>query len=286
MDKLFDIAGAIVRLTGLDGDIFEYPGRLAAFATDADCWQQELHFHIADQLPEPQGECVFADPGRRVYKNGEDHISYIGAVAGSLDGAYIWKKRNKNVGTVLVKRSALVHRISTKVVLMAMEIEHLAVAGDGFLLHASCICHNGRAIVFTAPSGTGKSTQAALWERLRNAEVINGDRIMIQQMAHGFDVVGIPFSGSSGICINRRIPLAAIVCLSQGNDTVIEKLSGFRAFRLLWEGCSVHTWDRSDVAHCSETVQAAVDRVPILHMTCTPDEAAVFALEDALERLQ
>ena len=286
MEQLFDIAGTIIRVCGADSDMSNQLGQLAAFTTESDTWDWEIHFRIVDAFPEPRGECVFIDSGRRVYKDGEVYISYIGSVENDLRNTHIWKKRENKEGTALIKRSAVVNRIHSKTILTAMEIEHLVVANNGFLLHASCICNNGQAIAFTGLSGIGKSTQAALWERLRGAEVINGDRIVIQRSNCGFDAVGIPFSGSSGICINRRIPLAAIVCLSQAQSTKIDAMTGIRAFRTIWEGCSLHTWDRDAVDRCSQSVQAAVNQVPIFHLACTPDESAVLALEDALERLK
>ncbi len=47
---------------------------------------------------------------------------------------------------------------------------------DCLTFHCSYILHQNRAILFAAPSGTGKSTQAALWEKYRGAEIIIGDR--------------------------------------------------------------------------------------------------------------
>ena len=49
-------------------------------------------------------------------------------------------------------------------------------------------------------------------------------------------VRGIPLAGSSGVCQNAQMPLAAIVYLSQAKETTIAPLTGFRAFRSIWEG--------------------------------------------------
>ena len=97
-------------------------------------------------------------------------------------------------------------------------------------------------------------------------------------------VGGIPFSGSSGISENVSLPLAAIVYLSQAPQTRITRLSGVRAFRSIWEGCSISVWDRQDVDLCTHSVSAAVCAVPVFHLACTPDESAVIALESALEQ--
>lgn len=62
-------------------------------------------------------------------------------------------------------------------------LERLLLSRQGLLLHASFIRWQDRGILFSAPSGTGKSTQADLWVRHRGAEVINGDRAALRRSA-------------------------------------------------------------------------------------------------------
>lgn len=118
-------------------------------------------------------------------------------------------------------------------------------------------------------------SRAVLLERSRR--VYNGESVQLAQ------VRGIPFSGSSGVGKNEQMPLAAVVYLSQAPRTTIAPLTGFRAFRKLWEGCSVNLWDRADVDTCAENVTRVLERVPMYHLACTPDESAVRALEQRLE---
>ncbi len=245
---------------------------------------QTLDIRLAEALPQPEGVCIFNDPARRVYRTGKATVTYIGTVARSTDDAYIRVERQGNHRTVLVKRSAIPDRIHAKTILTAMEAEHIIVQNGGFMLHASCIAVDGEAILFTAPSGTGKSTQADLWAKYRGADIINGDRIAVCISENGAEARGVPFAGSSGICKSGALPLRAIVHLGQAPSTTVTRLRGVRAFRCLWEGCSVYTWDRADVAQCADTVQQVLARVPVYHMDCTPDEAAVAALEAVLRK--
>lgn len=134
-------------------------------------------------------------------------------------------------------------------------------------------------MLFTAPSGTGKSTQAQLWCDHRGAELINGDRIAV---GNGM-IYGIPFCGSSTVAKNVTLPLAAVVYLSQAPTNTITRLRGVAAFRKLWEGCSVNVWDEEDMDRCSRAVMDTVAAVPVLHLACTPDERAVALLEQALK---
>ena len=52
----------------------------------------------------------------------------------------------------------------------------------------------------------------------------------------------------------------------------------------IWEGVSVNSWDKKDVEQVSQVVSEVVQEIPIFHLTCTPDESAVIALEEALNK--
>jgi hypothetical protein len=284
MERLYDLAGTIVRVIGADDELTLDSGALVPYEVQNLPYQRTLHIRLTEDLPPPEGICVFTDASRRVYCNGEKIITYIGFVAESVDGADLRMVRTGTHCEALVKRHADSDRIYARTVLTAMEAEHLIIKNNGFLLHASCIEVNGEAILFTAPSGTGKTTQASLWARYRGAEIINGDRIAVCRGISGFEARGVPFAGSSGISKNKKMPLRAIICLAQAKETTIARLVGFRGFQKIWEGCGVYTWSRPDITRCSETVQRLLNEVPVYYMPCTPDKAAVAALEDVLRK--
>lgn len=286
MEIKFNLAGMIHRIRGPEAELFPNPGVLEPFLGDWERVDREVTCGIVDQFPEPDGECVYHNAGRWVYRYQDSVITYMGSVQETPANAYIRAERQGNTTDIRVLRSALPDRIPAKTILQGLEAEHLIVRGRGFLFHCSYIEYRGSAILFTAPSGVGKSTQAELWRRYRGAEIINGDRAAVCLTEQGFEARGIPFSGSSGISHDRSLPLKAIVCLSQAPETTIRPLTGVRAFRLLWEGVSVYTWDREDVALCSETVMKTLEQVPVFHLACTPDESAVLALEKALAQIR
>ena len=66
--------------------------------------------------------------------------------------------------------------------------------------------------------------------------------------------------------------------------TSIRRLRGFEAFSRIWEGITVNTWNRKDMELASDIVSRIAGTVPVYHMPCTPDEAAVKVLEDALKK--
>ena len=154
----------------------------------------------------------------------------------------------------------------------------------GVILHAAYIAWEEKAILFTAPSGTGKSTQAELWRTYRNAEIINGDRAVILPREGALWAGGLPFAGSSRYCKDRTLPLAAVVYLKQAPETSIRSLKGLEAVRRIWEGVCVNSWNRQDVDTAMGLVEALLGQVPVLELACTPDETAVNALESHLRK--
>ena len=134
-------------------------------------------------------------------------------------------------------------------------------------------------MLFTAPSGTGKSTQAELWREHRGAVVVNGDRSVLRIVDSVPCASGLPYSGSSGICLNRTLPLRAIVYIEQAMENSVTRLHGFAAFRKVWEGVCVNTWDTAQVSRASDIVRKIVTSVPVCLQKCTPDLRAVEELE-------
>lgn len=283
MHKYYNFAGMVVRITGQDDQMPQSFGNLTDFQTAPQSFDWDYSFRIVDELSAPAGKCVFMDPGKYVYQSGSRFISYVGSIGDTLNAAYIRIDREPGRSCVEVKRSALRDRISSKTVINSLEAEHLIVMNDGILLHSSYVGLADGAILFTAPSGTGKSTQAELWRKYRNAEILNGDRSVVRIKDGSVVADGVPFSGSSGICKSRTLPLKAIVFLAQAPNTTIRSITGLRAFRLLWEGCTFHTWSREDTVRCSETLTKVLSEVPVFYLACKPDESAVIALEQAME---
>lgn len=284
MERYYEIAGIRIRIQGADDEMFADDGVLSLYRSENGPWQHSLRFKKVNLLEEPMGDEIFADAGIRVYQDDDLRISYIGPVSLGIGGAYMRIFRRGNTSEVQVKREKTWHRISPKTVLKAIEMEHLTAQNGSVLFHSAFIRYEDKAILFTAPSGTGKSTQADLWCEFAGAELINGDRSVMKVSEDCIYACGVPFSGSSAVRQNVTLPLAAVVYLSQSPQTQVLRLTGARAFRRIWEGCTMHIWDRDDVEHCSGTVMNAVSRVPVYHMPCTPDKSAVEILRAQLEK--
>ena len=283
MKKYYSFAGIDFEIDIPDESVYSDERYLSAFAVEEVTDPEHYRIRFVDELTPPEGACIANEGGFRVYAEGADTVRYIGSVRENWENAYARVLHRGREHDVQIKRSEHTRRLGVHVLLGCLAAEHLVVRAGGVIFHSSYIETKGRGVLFTAPSETGKSTQAALWEKLRGAEILNGDRSAVRVLEDGIFACGVPFAGSSQICKNVTLPLAAIVYLKQAPQTTIRRMRGAEAFRRIWEGCSVNVWDRTDMELVSETVRRIVTEIPVYELACTPDESAVIALEGVLE---
>lgn len=164
----------------------------------------------------------------------------------------------------------------------SISLSQLLLSHNAFFIHSSFISVNGKAILFSAPCGTGKSTQASLWEKYRGAEIINGDKAGVL-VENGVYACGVPFCGTSGICKNRTLPLGAIVFLSQSPQCHVEKLGGTDALQEILKNIYLDFLVPNEKLKFVDLAIEIINRVPIYRFGCTPDEDAVDILEKTLK---
>ena len=282
MTRYYQFAGMKIAVSMPEELFFEKESKLTPFRCEGPEADWTFRFEKTEKLPPPEGELVTQDASRMIYAGPEFCVRYLDAYNGNWEKASARVEYRQRQAWVRLRRERFPDKAIAKYVLLCLGIEHLAARNHGCIFHCSCIEHNGRAILFTAPSGTGKSTQAELWKQYRGARIINGDRAAVRLAEGDLLAEGIPFAGSSQYCENESLPIEAIVYLDQAPVTTIRKLRGYEAFSRVWEGVSVDTWDREDLESVSYVVQKIAERIPVYHLPCTPDESAIVALEEAL----
>lgn len=169
------------------------------------------------------------------------------------------------------------HNLSTLI-----GLETLLLKYSGLLLHSSFIRWKGIGILFSAPSGTGKSTQADLWVKYEDAEIINGDRAGLIKQQNQWTAWGLPVAGSSSVYRNESAPVKTIIALRQAPENRIRRLGPAEAFRYLYPEITVHAWDRLDVEQASGLLLKLLGEVPVYLLECRPDAEAVSLVRDAL----
>ena len=163
-----------------------------------------------------------------------------------------------------------------------ISFETLLKRHGAMMLHCSLVRWNGQAILFSAPSGTGKSTQADLWETYMGSETLDGDRAGLRSVDGVWRAYGLPFAGSSGIYRNDSAPIRAVVMLSQGPDNRIERLSPARCLHRILPEVTLHRWDPEFMNWGLDRLTDLLTAVPCYHLSCRPDRGAVELLHNTL----
>lgn len=162
--------------------------------------------------------------------------------------------------------------------------EQFLIQRNRLILHASLLNTQFGGLVFSGPSGIGKSTQAELWEEYEEAEQINGDRPILYKKENVWMGYGSPYAGSSKCYVNKGVPVRAIMLLAQGEDCRIMPLRKSEAFREIFRNCTVYSWDREFVEQVITLVTELVSDIPIYRLICTPDQRAVEAVKELLKK--
>lgn len=280
--RFLEMAGIRIRVES-DGGLSGDPGILEDYLAEPGASDYVLRAVQRERMPSPEGAEVYASGALRVYRRENSQMRFYGEVQDDPSRGYACAKWQARQIDAVFRQSKLRQGITSKLLLTALDLPHILAAHNAFLLHASFIEHEGGAILFTAPSETGKSTQAQLWCEHAGAELINGDRAAVRIAEGTVMACGTPYSGSSPVRRNAKLPLRAIVVLGQAPENKIARLRGVRAFRAVLEGCTVNVWDRSDVELVTRTVTEVITRVPVYHLACTPDVRAVELLKQTME---
>lgn len=165
---------------------------------------------------------------------------------------------------------------------MYLCVEEILLKFQALVLHSSHINYQGKGLVFSAPSQTGKSTQAELWKKYAGAEVLNGDRSILRKQGGSWQVYGCPMCGTSNIHLQGQEILSNIVMLSQNPVNVLQKIGGMRAFRLIYPQITVPVWNQKNTNQVMNLISDLIEEVPVWYYACTKEADAVMVLQQGL----
>ncbi len=153
---------------------------------------------------------------------------------------------------------------------------------DGFMLHSSCLSYNGKAYLFSATSGTGKSTHTSLWKQyVDNVTIINDDKPAVRLIGDTFFASGTPWSGKSDLSQNTLLPVGAVALLSRGDKNTIHKSpAAVSVIKLLKQ--TAFSPKREGAEHLATLLDNFIRNVPIWSFECNISEQAVVTSFEAM----
>jgi len=172
---------------------------------------------------------------------------------------------NENDGTLLVsRRDRNVFQIDPYIYpLSNILISRLLRRYNSFLIHSSVVDDNGKGYLFTAVSGTGKSTMAGLWQKA-GATIINDDMLAIRTDAPKITAYNIPMPYYNDS--QRHVPLRGIFLINQSPTDYVTTISGARATLKLLANTIHQPCDKlSAISHLRNIEKAAIN-VPIYEL--------------------
>ncbi len=146
---------------------------------------------------------------------------------------------------------------------------------DTILFHGSAVAVDGIGYLFTAKSGTGKSTHTRLWRELfgERAVMVNDDKPLIRVTVDGVTVYGTPWDGKHRLSTNTGVPLKAVCLLERGAQNRIVPITKRDAYPMLMQ----QSFRPDDAAAMMKTM-ALVDRlgsaVSLFRLECNMEPEA------------
>lgn len=155
----------------------------------------------------------------------------------------------------------------------------------GFMLHSSAVVMDGGAYLFSAPSGTGKSTHTELWLKLfgDRARILNDDKPAIMATGSGIIACGTPWSGKSDLNLNLSVPLRGICVLERSPDNFIEPIPADKAVYALLNQ-TLRPEDGRKMAALLSLVDEVTEKVRIWRMGCNISTEAARLAHDVMSQ--
>ncbi|HIY64196.1 MAG TPA: hypothetical protein H9730_12200 [Candidatus Mediterraneibacter stercoripullorum] len=224
----------------------------------------DFEVHILQELHEIHGlECFnFEDVGAHVVRRGSDMM----LTDSSWKHAIILPLNEPSHADAFLCQLFYTHAVQKKIL----------------YLHSSLIEYHDHGLMFLGPSGIGKTTQAELWNQYRDALIINGDVVFVQETEDAFLGWGTPWHGSSPYCENTSVPVHAMIVLKQAPENSIRELTGFEKVTAVSNNVFYPRWLENGMELCLETLDHLLTKIPVYELSCRPDEDAVRLTEETV----
>ena len=152
---------------------------------------------------------------------------------------------------------------------------------DMVLFHSSALSFDGDAVLFTAPSGTGKSTHSRLWREYFGDRVtmVNDDKPILH-ITDKITVFGTPYGGKDNLQSNTSAPVKAIVILHQAKENSLKRLEPNEAFPTLLS----QTYRVSSIEGMTKTMPLVgrLSHLPVYSLGCTISYEAVELIHNEI----
>lgn len=285
MEKKYCIADLNMEFH-LDGDEF-FEQHLAPYEISDDS-ESDIVINIGvatGEIPKPVSSLVKV--GDDVYysrENGCDSLIYHDSLSGRIVAKICYAHDYRRADITLCNMKKIYGMEAKLFVFNVMNncLTYLIQMHGGFVFHSSTICHDGSGVAFSAVSGTGKSTHTALWIReFEDTFIINDDTPIIRSVGGKAYIYGTPWAGTTGINVNVKLPLKAVVFLARGKENAIQRIPFAMCMNDFFKGVRTPLSDEMMQNLISEA-DAVFSKVPVYRLHCNMDPQAAHVARDCI----
>lgn len=236
-----------------------------------------LKVSASEYIPKPRGKVVLDEKIVWAKSEGGEQDTSVYICRNEPDDiAYLLSTNNQwNEADIFYKQSEFDGESAATGPLAEILFRNRLLFNQGLVVHASAVEYNGKGILFSAPSETGKTTQAKLWCEKMGAKLINNDRPAIRIIDNKPYIYGTPWSGEPSECNNNSASLSAIIMLEQASNNSIIPLNTEEAVSRLMPRCFLPYYDRELMNTAINNLESLLRLIPVYLLKCKPDLEAV-----------
>lgn len=174
---------------------------------------------------------------------------------------------------------------SLEITAVQRKIAEELFACDTLVFHGSVVAVDGAGYLFTAKSGTGKSTHTRLWRQVfgSRAVMVNDDKPFLRMTNGSVLAYGSPWNGKHGLGSNICVPLKAICILQRGEENHIVEIPAKDAlFHLLQQ--SNRPMAPQTMPKYMELIDKLAGNVRFFRLACNMDPAAAVIAYEAMSK--
>lgn len=161
---------------------------------------------------------------------------------------------------------------------------YLAALHGKYALHSASNYYQEKAWLYSASSGTGKTTHVKLWEKLYAVPVLNGDLNLLGMEKDEVFVYGIPWCGTSGVYTTKKYPLGGIILLKRGTENRVCKLPQDERQLYTAQRMISPAWTEKQVDDSLLFAEKLSDRIPICQLYCTQEPSAAAVMKEYIDK--
>lgn len=151
-------------------------------------------------------------------------------------------------------------------------------------VHSSSVIYNDKAYLFSAPSGTGKTTHTNFWVEKYGVEILNGDVAMLALEDGEMMAYGLPWCGTSGKYTNKRVPLGGVIFLYRSETNRIRQMSSLEGITSLLARTLSTSFERTDVEQNLNTISNFAPYINFLRLDCTNSPEAAEVVKQYIDK--